>query len=435
VKIFNKTLSAIGILLAFQTPAALAQVRDITFESFQIDTGIAHTELYNNGRMRKPVQIKYSAYLHKPDASWDEKEYVKLTREEEMFYLRLGEFGETYPQDIRETYPNFSMAWISNKYDMDIHSNTKEFPIERDFHYNTALIYLSYNGDDKDDVLGTKSLCIFANPGRAEIDGYPGDNCATERGDKRQIQVISGAYASYVQQDPTSTNVIRAQVINEDLCKSKSDCSTHSQYESDYRDRLSHMDHIATFETQFSTTRQNHHLQQINPMHGIAKLMRWQPLGGGCKVSQDAVGYYKDYYCTWTHGSDVYFTGRLFGSQETAKYISLRYHDYIASDNSAGGAHYGLVSNRNREGTFSVIGSVGSVEKDQGNFAFLDLGTDHDYTELNKKIAIDETMEDNYGNRFKLTADFREDDLAGDGKKKQYYQLDQSSIEITPIYK
>jgi len=431
VKIFNKTLSAIGILLAFQTPAALAQVRDITFESFLIDTGIANTELYNNGRMRKPVQIKYSAYLHKPDASWDDKVYVKLTRQEEMFYLRLGEFGETYPQDIRETYPNFSMAWDPNKYDMDIHSNTKEFPIERDAHYNTALIYLSYNGDDKDDVLGTKSLCVFANPERAEIDGYPGGNCATDRGDKRQIQVISGAYASYVAQDPTSTNVIRAQVINEDICTSTSECEKFAARPDADGHKYTHMRHIGSFETEFSTTRPNHYLQ---PIDHINRPWVWQPLGGGCRVSQD-VDNYEDFYCTWTHGYDMYFTGQLFGSQSEFDSLTLYYRGWEDRQHAESWKKYDFVSNRNREGKYSVIGAVGTLERTASKYGSLDMGVAHDWDQKNKKIAVDQTMEDNYGNQFRLTADFKEDDLQGDGKKKQYYQLDQSSIEITPIYK
>ena len=428
MKILKFSLITVGLLITLQKTATANEIRDITFERFSIDTQSVGPELYNNGRMQKPIKIKYKAYLYKPNGSHNSREYIELTPAEERYYLKLAEFGETFPQSLSLLYPNFTTTQVRDfNYQMNLESpysgeeeqTNEPYSLENQTSYETTL-YLSYQGEDVRDYIGTINLCVFPNPERKDergtpISGYPGTNCMENNANNfRTIRVIPGAYASYVEEGSFETNVLRTETIQEHtLCYTVENCNS-LRYDSASDD----VRHIMLYETQFSSVRPNHILQPID-----GKQTHWLALG----CTWDNINEPADGWCHVSPGWDWYKTTGLFGNAKVFPHYSSRIGNRFVE-----AQYYDIAANKNRDGKYTVLGSKFALTNN--NYLFVLWGPDGGWAGSSVDPRLDVSMEDNYGNRFRLEAEYIKENNYTRSPQREFIQLDHSTIKVTPIY-
>ncbi|WP_333004365.1 hypothetical protein [Vibrio coralliilyticus] len=431
-----------GLLIAslLLSSQSYGEIRDITFQNLSVDTTTQGTELYNNGRMQKPVVVKYSAYLADDLAN---RAPVQLTEEEAAYYLKFSEYGETQPQPIEYLNPQVKISKsVNQNYDMNLNTATqasslrsrRSLPDQRSFE---TTFYLSYEGVNAYDTANQLEICVYGNPERRDdynrpVSGYPNTDCANNPSSKRLINVISGAYASTVSKGASSdTNAINLQTVSENLCTSNDDCDSYKivgGQSNDIRD-------IWVTENQFSSIRPNHILRQVNADENPIKL-----IANGCIDGSDYNGT-----CAFASGWDLYKTWSAFGNSTgiTTKY-STGNDNILITPNT-----YKHDINNNKTGKFSIIkvllavregdAAAGSIEgEEQTRMALHVQNSGHWAAATRSNQIVSQLIEDNYGNQFRLEATIIPNQGLGannnEGIIKIYDQIDESSISITSIY-
>ena len=435
MKKINVIFSLMMFIVSFSTIASMNDnIRDITIEHLEIDTTTKGAELYNNGRMQKPIVIKYSAYLTKDDPL-EPNVYVELTKDEVKYYLKIAEYGEVFPQEIEGLYKNISITRKKNKYAQDL--NTGSSPIELDRserstkypEYHTTTFYLSYKGDDKDDTFDHLLLCAYPNPVKPNGDdnySYPGNDCKNSPNNKREINIISGAYTK-VEKNTHDRNAINLVEENLQLCTYRDQCLHYRVRDTSSND----INSADIYQYKFTSPRENHTLIPIdaNPVAGR--------LASGCTIDTLKSNEPLDGICSNRSRWDFYFSMFAYGNNE------IDFEGYATGRHGAfkGIQRYKFYPNQSKFGTFTISGVVMDIEPYGGtdwSFVRETPGGDWAGSTSGEKVTIKETMEDNYGNRFMLEAnliphpDFGKP--VGQSGQNVFVILDQTTLKITPIY-
>ncbi|MEZ8724617.1 hypothetical protein AB6D66_26545 [Vibrio pomeroyi] len=431
-----------GLLIAslLLSSQSYAEIRDITFQNLSVRTTDQGTELYNNGRMQKPIVVKYSAYLADDLAN---QAPVELTEEEAVYYLKFAEYGEARPQPIEYLNPQVKISkTVNQNYDMNINTASQGRPLRSrrslpDQGIFETTFYLSYEGVNAYDTVNQLEICVYGNPERrgdynSPISGYPNKDCANKPSSKRLINVISGAYASTISKGASSeANAINLQTVSENLCTSNDDCDSYKIFggqSNDIRD-------ILVTEHQFSSRRPHHKLRPVNTDENPIKL-----IANGCIDGSDYNGT-----CAFASGWDLYKTWSAFGDSTgiTTKY-STGDDDILITPNT-----YKHNINNYKTGMFSIISVLLAVREgdaadgpikgeEQTKMALHVQNSGHWAAPTRRNQNVSQLIEDNYGNQFRLEATIIPNQGLGannnEGIIKVYDQIDESSINITSIY-
>jgi hypothetical protein len=418
---------------------ATSTIRDITFAELSINTSVKGNQLYNNGYMQKPIEIKYRAYLYGDD---NDQNPIKLSAEEAKYYLKIAQFGESTPQPISSNYSQINISSTANeRYESNLgQSNYRAEPRSSNSYYN-ATVYMTYKGLSGSDIHNSLDLCVFTNPERTDdygpISGYPNDNCnsAATGNNYRRVNVIKGEYNRYVDSGYDTNSVKMSFEEDKVLCVNEVDCHNKYRVRNGWTRGVSYVkeNHYV-----FSSQRNNHYFRPVDGVksRGVAR---------GCVF--DNKGGQADGICNNVKSSnwdleDWYTTDFLFGN------TSMRDFSYSTKDKNSSNNGFSsqdtwrfYLTDVNREDSFSIVATKSVIDfysGDSGNFVFwTDAGQWSGSTSGNK-VDINHQIEDNYGNHFVFSAKvIGETNMgANAGISDQYVltKLDRSNIKIVPIY-
>ncbi|MFA0290637.1 hypothetical protein AB4487_04490 [Vibrio splendidus] len=437
-----------GLLIAslLLSSQSYAEIRDITFQNLSVDTTTQGTELYNNGRMQKPVVVKYVAYLADDLAN---RAPVELTEEEAEYYLKFSEYGETQPQPIEYLNPQIEISTsVNQNYDMNLdtapqaQATRSRRSLSEQESYK-ATFYLSYKGANAYDTVNQLEICVYGNPERRDdynrpVSGYPNNDCANNPSSKRLINVISGAY-SYVGENINQLNAINLTTEKLELCTNQDNCDRFRVQDTSARD----INSAVMYQYKFTPTRSNHTLRPVD-----GNLIG--QLAAGCVIDSHStegdVGV--DGICSMDSRWDFYYTSFAFGNNKidyegyaTYRENSFGYGGYWGS------SIYNFYSDQNKYGAFTISGTLmdlatGSDDVHTDEYAFIRRIKYSGHwagSTGGEKVVINKELEDNYGNRFLLTGELVPDPgygkLAGESDQNVFVRLDKTTLNITSIYK
>ncbi|EHY0954164.1 hypothetical protein ACOB3G_001325 [Vibrio cholerae] len=434
--------------------------RDIVFLDFKIDTSTQGTQLYNNGRMQKPIVVSYKACeieeYENPNINTNCSP-ITLTKEEIKWYIRLSEHGRNdsgLPSTLQSLYPNFKLgSYEDPKYSHTLPFNGREvkkldkIDSYESKGYQTLTLWLKYSPDSiNDNSQLNLNLCVYSiweDPDHIPVDYYNTSNCSSTVGpDIRALEIKDGRYEG-------SLNYVHGITTNDDpffpgICKNEHDCKTKPGwlvkrppiYDYDFETGTEAPvfygnSNIFTY----FPSRPGH---KFNPLEAL-KVTR---LSVGCIFKKD-----NDIYCRRVKKAgyaqaSLYQTDLIFGD---AAHKNLSYSSTYDWNNVRYEDRWTWKFDRNYTltdytGSFSVSSVLPVLDLNRDASVFViwySSGDTKDFILGNESQSkpIETLVEDNYGNRFKFSAVLYPEPntgaTAGDGK---YYALTRvKDVLFTPI--
>ncbi|EJL6838222.1 hypothetical protein NMT02_003514 [Vibrio cholerae] len=429
--------------------------RYIVVLDFKIDTSTQGTQLYNNGRMQKPIVVSYKACeIVDYENNGINCSTITLTREEIQYYIRLSEHGRNdngQPDTLQSLYPNFKVEYDENpSYSHKLPFNGREVNYLEKIEskgYQTLTLWLKYSpssiNDNSDFNLNLCVYTIWKNPDAMEK--YPNtSNCSSTVGpDIRALEIKDGRYEgslNYVHGITTNDNPLFSGI-----CKNEEDCKTKPGWlirapeytaENFIKGVWAPVFYANANVFTYFPSRPGH---KFNPL----ETTKITTLSVGCIFKKD-----KDRYCRRVKKDgyaqpSLYLTDLVFGDVGNNR---LSY-----SSTNKEGLFFNTVDYDDRwvwrfdrtftftdyTGSFSISAVLPVLDLEEDNrFAIWDMSNGNYIlgNEIQSK-RIETLVEDNYGNRFKFSADLSPEPntgaTAGDGK---YYALTRvKDVLFTPI--
>ncbi|TQQ48781.1 hypothetical protein FLL65_08815 [Vibrio cholerae] len=405
---WNSPLNKWNVFIEGDSSSLKSGVRKLAFFDMSLDTSVEGTELYNNGRMQKPIEITYKACLFEDAQEHDSLcNPVQLTNDEIRYYVKLGLYRRNdgnYPEELGDIYPEFIIDYEhDNHYQtrLPANYNTDTRKTTHNAQSRTARLWLRYNAKSINEQK-TANLCTFSiyeDEHGQSISGSYTQDCGQDGlgSPSRILSVIDGSYKGSIN---NNTSVEREAVIDVNLCTSEQEC--HSQPGWRVRNGWAMgIRHVRANSYKYSAKRPNHEfLPGVNTKSTM--------ISRGC-VSDAAGSWdpYDDGICNNTGGWSFYTTDLQFGSA-TTEYLSYSTYTngYHANDRDTWGFDT-LPFDTKRYGTFSVFSVISAIDfyKDSHFVIWGNASGGHwaGSTQNNNK-PISSIIEDNYGNRFKFTA-------------------------------
>ncbi|HGS5753120.1 TPA: hypothetical protein ACMDWV_002963 [Vibrio cholerae] len=429
--------------------------RNIVFLDFKIDTSTQGTQLYNNGRMQKPIVVSYKACefgdysINNINCST-----ISLTTEETQWYIRLSEHGRNdygQPDTLQSLYPNFKVGYIEDPtYSHKLPFNGREVnyldKIESKG-YKTLKLWLKYSPSSINDNSELNlNLCVYSiwkNPGGMEP--YPNtSNCSSSGGpDIRALEIKDGRYEgslNYVQGITTNDNPLFSGICkNEQDCKTKPGWLILAPAYTSLNSKKGALVPVFYADANVFTYFPSRPGHKFNPL----ETTKITTLSVGCIFKKD-----NDRYCSRVTKNgyaqvSLYLTDLVFGdvgnnrlsysstNKEGSLYDTVDYDDrwIWRFDRKFAFTDY--------TGSFSISAVLPVLDLEKDNrFVVWDMSNGNYIlgNELQSK-RIETLVEDNYGNRFKFSAYLYPEPntgaTAGDGK---YYALTRvKDVLFTPI--
>lgn len=404
------------------------KIRDLKFFDISVDTSINGTGLYNNGRMQKPIEIRYRACL-KEDA--DEDEYncplVDITQEEAQYYLHLGRYGRNdagLPEDLVEDNEIFVDYEKDPRYESSLQGKNalknlpedKKMPTARGLRSTTFWLRYKANslGEEK-----TLDVCAFERwqdengeiiAGRATQDCQQGGTVSSSR----RISIIDGSYKGPVNNNPD----IRKETpqLIKGVCTSEGDCNSRPNWRI-YNGYTRGISYLNANLFKYSPNRYNHFFIPVENAKSTT-------LARGCV--RDATGgsdSKDDGICTpviengdcpggTCAGVSFYTTDLQFGSTKTRP-VSYSHENayrpgFVAADRDTWHFDTDAIDTE-RAGTFSVFSVLPVIDFQKGDSMRFVMWQEPNgghwsaSTQMGSK-NITSVIEDNYGNRFRFHA-------------------------------
>ena len=434
-------------------------IRDLRFFDISVDTSVNGTALYNNGRMQKPIEIRYRACL-KEDADVDEYTcpLVDITPEEAQYYLHLGRYGRNdmgLPEDLAEDKEIFIDYEKDPRYDSYLQGKNalknvpkdKKMPKARD--QRSTTFYLRYKANFLDEEK-TLDICAFErwkDENGDTISASTTEDCRVGGtvSPSRRISIIDGNYKGPVNNNPD----IRKETPEfvKGVCKNEKDCGGRPNWRI-YNGRTLGISYLNANLFKYSPNRYNHVFIPVENAKSTT-------IARGCVV--DATGgsdSHDDGRCHQVidggncNGGDCagvswYTTDLQFGNTKT-KPVSYSTENakkpgFAAEDRDTWQFDTDAIDTE-RAGTFSVFSVLPVVDFHKGGptrfvmWEHLDGGHWMESTKMASK-QISSVIEDNYGNRFRFKATlYAEPDMGATVGKSIDYVLSRMKEEtLEPI--
>lgn len=232
---WNSTLNKWSAFKQGELFSLKSSVRKLAFLDMSLDTSTQGADLYNNGRMQKPIEITFKACDFE---DYDSNQYlcnpVTLTEDEIKYYIRLGLYNRNdggYPDDLSEIYHEFVIDYKEDtryEHRLPALSNyimSTENKVQ-DESLHTVTLWLRYQTSSIDDQKNV-TLCTFSAHTNQEGDGIEGayTNDCTQNGSLgsiRTLRVIDGSYQGSIVNNP---DVSKKKTEENELCDSRDECS------------------------------------------------------------------------------------------------------------------------------------------------------------------------------------------------------------------
>ncbi|GEM75208.1 hypothetical protein [Vibrio sagamiensis] len=395
-------------------------IRDLTFWDLSVDTFVNGTGLYNNGRMQKPVKIRYKACLSE-EADNDDCNLVDLTKEEEQYYLHLGLYGRNDSNEIDDLADNDEI-FIDYEKDERYQSNLEgrnvkdttptDEQIEAVRGHKTTTFWVRYKAKSSHDQ-ETLNICAFSrwrDENGEYIDDADTQDCKSNGTGSisRVISVIDGNYRGYINNNP---DITREQMLPKGVCTTESQCNARPGWRI-YNGWTRGISYLNANLFKYSSRRPHHTFRPVENAKSTT-------LARGCV--QDARGgsdSKDDGICTnyvengGYAGVSFYTTDLQFGSTKTVP-ISYSTEDadasgFVPRDRDTWQFDTDVID-PNRAGSFSVFSVLPVIDfrsGDTGRFVIWENidGGHWSASTQNSSKQISSIIEDNYGNRFRFSA-------------------------------
>ncbi|EKF9171400.1 hypothetical protein O1B22_002443 [Vibrio cholerae] len=406
---WNSTLNKWNVFIEGDPHSLRSGVRQLAFFDMSLDTSVEGTEIYNNGRMQKPIEITYKACLLEDAQEHDSLcNPVQLTNDEIRYYIKLGIYRRNdgnYPEELGDIYPEFVLDYehdghYQTRLPANYKTNTRK--TTNNTQLRTTRLWLRYNAKSINEQK-TVNLCTFSiyeDEHGQSISGAYTQDCGQDGlgSPSRILSVIDGSYKGSIN---NNTSVEKEGVIDVNLCTSESEC--HNQ--SGWRVRngwAMGIRHVRANSYKYSARRPNH---EFHPVVNKKSTM----ISRGCY--SDAAGSwdpFDDGICNNTGGWSFYTTDLQFGLADAEDLSYTTKNNGYFNENDRDTWRFDtLPFDTKRYGTFSVFSVSSAIDfwKDTSFVIYGNAGGGHwAGSTQNDNMPISSIIEDNYGNRFKFTA-------------------------------
>ncbi|UTZ38650.1 hypothetical protein HB763_18670 [Vibrio campbellii] len=404
------------------------KIRDLKFFDISVDTGINGTGLYNNGRMQKPIEIRYRACL-KEDAEEDEYNcpLVDITQEEAQYYLHLGRYGRNdagLPEDLAEDKEIFIdyekdpryESYLEGKNALKNLPKDKKMPTARGLRSTTFWLRYKANslGEEK-----TLDVCAFERwqDENGEIIAASTTEDCQQGGtvsSSRRISIIDGSYKGSVNNNPDirkeTPQYIKGVCTNEGDCNSRPDWRTYNGW-------TRGISYLNANLFKYSSNRYNHFFIPVENAKSttLARGCVRDATGGGDNKDDGICGpVIESGDCNGGDcaGVSFYTTDLQFGSTKTnpVSYSTADIHTggFVAADRDTWHFDTDAIDTE-RAGTFSVFTVLPVIDFCKGDDMRFVMWQEPNgghwstSTQMSSK-KISSVIEDNYGNRFRFNA-------------------------------
>ncbi|WP_186591230.1 hypothetical protein [Vibrio cholerae] len=449
---WNSTLNKWNVYKEGDSHSLKSSVRKLAFLDMSLDTSTQGTELYSNGRMQKPILITYKACLLD---DYEIHDYscnpVQITEDEIKYYIRLGLYkrnDQGFPEPLTAFYPEFVIDYVQDeRYESHLPVNyrmqTSQKNMDTKAGLRTATIWLRYKSNSiEDHNAKTVNICTFSVHTDENEDHIPGaytQDCGDGSGSPvRTVSVISGSY----EKGPLAGHLSILKQAQElvELCTNEHECGSRPGW----RTRNGWARGISYAKAnlfKYSPKRPGHYFLP-------ATSAKSTELSRGCVSDaaggSDSVG---DGICSKVNEGDKagfsFYTSNLqFGDAKTAEL------SYTNKQNKDGiyGFHYDHRDSwqfdtnyfdTQRYGTFSIFSVLPVIDFRSSDEGFFVMFSGYHWAGSTQKaeIPIESFIEDNYGNRFKFSANLYAEPRVGatDGKSKNYALTRVKDEYIEPI--
>ncbi|EGR4144174.1 hypothetical protein DDN51_17435 [Vibrio cholerae] len=412
-------------------------VRQLAFLDMSLDTNTQGMNLYNNGRMQKPIEITYKACLLADYMDNDNRcDPVAVTQDEIKYYIRLGlhlRSDAGYPEELANIYPEFVID-----YERDTRYETR-LPVvlsdtimtkentDQNKQTRTATIWLRYKAKSISEQKNV-SLCTFSlyeDQEGNDIQGANTNDCGPNGlgSQAREISVIDGSYKGSI---TNNTSILKDKVELVELCKTEDDCAGRPGWHVK-NGQSSDISYVRANLYKYSANRPGHRFLPIINAESTS-------LSEGC-VSDSAGGSdtVDDGICHHVVGDGYaeysFYTSNLqFGS---AKTVAVSYSTYIRGYSASELDSWKFDSDSfdtDRYGSFSIYSvlPVINIKKSASNKNFVRWNKNGHWAGSTQSslMPITSLIEDNYGNRFQFSATlFAEPNVGATAGKSKNYAL------------
>ncbi|HGE6060288.1 TPA: hypothetical protein ACGGS8_003567 [Vibrio cholerae] len=449
---WNSTLNKWDAYKEGDSDSLKSSVRELAFLDMSLDTSTRGNELYSNGRMQKPIVITFKACLLD---DYEQQDYkcnpVEITEDEIKYYIRLGlhkRNDQGFPEPLTNFYPEFVIDYVQDeRYQSDLpvkygmQTSQKNMVTKADLRKATIWLRYKSNSINEHDALNLK-LCTFSVhedqhgssvPGAYTRDCFDGESSPT-----RELSVISGIYKEGAVAGHLGI-LKQAQELVE-LCTNEHDCGNRPGWRT--RNGMARgISYAKANLFKYSPKRPGHNFLP-------ATNTKSTELSRGC-VSDAAGGSdsVDDGICSKViegenAGFSFYTSNLQFGD---AKTVELSYTNKQIKDDIFG-FHYDHRDSwqfdtnyfdTQRYGTFSIFSVLPVIDFRSVDANFFVMFSGYHWAGSTQKgeLPIESIIEDNYGNRFKFSANLYAEPKVGatDGKSKNYALTRVKDEFIKPI--
>ena len=434
-------------------------IRDLTFFDISVDTSINGTGLYNNGRMQKPIEIRYRACLTE-DAEDDEYScpLVDITQEEAQYYLHLGRYGRNdagLPEDLVKDNEIFVDYEKDPRYQSSLPGKNarnnlpedKKMPTARGLRSTTFWLRYKANflGEEK-----TLNVCAFQrwqDENGQIIESADTQDCNSQGtgSSSRRVSIIDGNYKGSINNNP---DIIKeTPLLIKGVCKNEENCHDQPNWRI-YNGWTRGISYVNANLFKYSPNRYNHSFIPVENTKSTT-LARGcvRDASGGSDSKDDGIctrvvesGNCDGGDCA---GVSFYTTDLQFGTTKT-KPLSYSTENadkpgFVSGDRDTWQFDTDAVDTE-RAGTFSVFSVLPVIDFRKGDtmrfvmWAQPNGGHWAGSTQIDSK-KISSVIEDNYGNRFRFNATLYAEPNMGatNGVSKDYVLSRMKDETLEPI--
>ncbi|HAS3629565.1 TPA: hypothetical protein I6209_002086 [Vibrio cholerae] len=447
---WNSTLNKWSVFKEGDSDSLQRSVRPLAFLDMSLDTSTQGTDLYNNGRMQKPIAITYKACLLN---DYEQNDYrcnpVQITEDEIKYYIRLGIYRRNdgnYPEELADIYPEFVIDYEQDmRYEtrLPVSLNKQKTAVYMDEKaaLRTATIWLRYKPNSLTEQRNV-DLCTFSVYEDQEGNSIPGaytNDCGPDGfgSPARRLSVIDGSYQGSI---TDNLGILKQSKELIEICSNENDCGGRPGW----RTRNGWARGISYAKAnlyKYSARRAGHHfLPATNTKSTELSRGCVKDATGGSDSKDDGIcgkvtsGDYADY--------SFYTSNLQFGETKT---VELSYTNKQNKDGIIG-FHYDHrdswqfdpnIIDLDRYGTFSIYSVLPVIDfrsDDLDTFVMFS-GWHWAGSTQTSEIPIESFVEDNYGNRFKFSATLYAEPKVGaaGGKSKNYALTRVKDEKFVPV--
>lgn len=447
---WNSTLNKWSVFKEGDSDSLQRSVRPLAFLDMSLDTSTQGTDLYNNGRMQKPIAITYKACLLNDYELNDHRcNPVQITEDEIKYYIRLGIYRRNdgnSPEELADIYPEFVIDYeqdmrYETRLPVSLNKQKTAAYMDEKAALRTATIWLRYKPNSLTEQRNV-DLCTFSVYEDQEGNSIPGaytNDCGLDGfgSPARRLSVIDGSYQGSI---TDNLGILKQSKELIEICSNENDCGGRPGW----RTRNGWARGISYAKAnlyKYSARRAGHHfLPATNTKSTELSRGCVKDAAGGSDSKDDGI-------CSKVTSSDYadysFYTSDLqFGETKTVElsYTNMQKQGVVPGYYYDHRDTWQFDTNNfdvDRYGTFSIYSVLPVIDFRSDDFdTFVMFSGPHwaGSTQTSER-AIESFIEDNYGNRFKFSATLYAEPKVGaaGGKSKNFALTRVKGEKFVPV--